>query len=350
MVIFRADGNAGLGSGHVMRCLSIANAARQAGQDCIFVTASDDFEAMITAQGHRNYILNTDYRDLESENFLPALSPYAPSALFVDSYFVSAGYLDRLGRQCKESGTRLVYIDDVLAFPYPCDILLNYNIYGKEADYKGLYSGRRTPRFLLGTMYAPLRTEFGNPSVRVVKERADSIFVSTGGADPEHMAVELVRAARRQNYTFHVVIGSLNRDKERIRQLSDGYDNIVLHENVTSMSSLMQACDVAISAAGSTLYELCATQTPTITYVLADNQKPGAEGFASLGIMKNCGDARELGSRELAEGLIRFAAGLADDFAERRHIAEAMRTVVDGQGAGRIIQEVLGNFRPCGLI
>lgn len=350
MVIFRADGNAGVGSGHVMRCLSIANAARQAGEDCIFVTASDDFEAVITAQGHRNYILNTDYRDLESEDFLPALSPYAPSVLFVDSYFVSAGYLGRLKQQCKESGTRLVYIDDVLAFPYPCDILLNYNIYGKDADYKELYSDRQIPQLLLGTMYAPLRTEFQNPAVRVVKERAGSIFVSTGGADPEHMAVELVRAARRRDYTFHVVVGSLNSDKERIRQLSDGYDNIVLHENVTSMSSLMQACDVAISAAGSTLYELCATQTPTVTYVLADNQKPGAEGFASHGIMRNCGDVRQLGSRELAERLIRFAVGLADDFDERRHIAGAMRTVVDGRGAKRIIQAVSGNFRPCGLI
>lgn len=345
MVIFRADGNTQVGSGHVMRCLSIADAVRQAGEECVFVTASGEFADVIAARGHGNYILHTDYRDMESEDFLPALSPYKPSALFVDSYFVSAGYLGGLAEHCRECGTRLVYIDDVLAMPYPCDMLVNYNIYARASDYESLYAGRRRPEFLLGTAYAPLRAEFCKLPRRVVQDRAASILISTGGADPEHMTVELVRAAGRQDYLFHIVVGSLNRDREAIRRLADGYSNIVLHENVTDMSSLMQTCDLAISAAGSTLYELCATQTPTITYVLADNQVPGAEGFAFHGIMRSCGDVRSLGSRELAESLIRSALSLADDAEERRRIARVMQTVVDGQGARRIISKALGGRR-----
>ncbi|MCM1118713.1 MAG: UDP-2,4-diacetamido-2,4,6-trideoxy-beta-L-altropyranose hydrolase [bacterium] len=340
MVIFRADGNAEVGSGHVMRCLSIADAARQVGEECIFVTASDDFADIIAARGHGNHILHTDYRDMESEEFLPALSPYRLSTLFVDSYFVSVGYLSKLAERCRERGIRLVYIDDVLAMPYPCDVLVNYNIYAKANVYENLYAGRRMPELLLGTAYAPLRAEFGKLPCRAVRDRAESILISTGGADPKHMAVELVRAARGQDYLFHVVVGSMNRDREAIRSLAAGCGNIILHENVTAMSALMQTCDLAISAAGSTLYELCATQTPTVTYVLADNQMPGAEGFASRGIMRSCGDVRDMGSRELAESLICKALELAGDTAERRRMAQAMRTVVDGQGAGRIIGRV----------
>lgn len=340
MIIFRADGNAKVGSGHVMRCLSIADAARQAGEECVFVTASDYFQPVIMKRGYTNYVLHTDYRDMESEDFLPAFNLCAPSVLFVDSYFATVKYLVKMKERCQKIGIKLVYIDDMFMFPYPCDMVLNYNIYAREDDYRELYTGQSMPQLLLGTVYTPLRMEFQNLPVRRIEQEVNGIFVSTGGADPEHMAVELVRQARFRNYTFHFVMGTLNGDKEKLYKLSEGYENIIIHENVTSMSSLMQSCDVAISAAGSTLYELCATQTPTVTYVLADNQKPGAEEFSSYGLMKNCGDVRELGNRELAKRLVDSAIDLANDCEERSRIARKMRIVVDGRGAERICMEI----------
>lgn len=346
MLIFRADGNAELGSGHVMRCLSIADAARRLGEDCLFVTASGDFEGVIAARGHKNYILHTDYRNMGSEDFLPFLRPYPLTALFVDSYFVSEPYLSHLAGHCRNVGAKLIYVDDLAAFPYPCDLLLNYNIYARAADYGRLYAGRQMPGLLLGTAYAPLREEFANLAARAVREEASDIFISTGGADSEHMAVELLQAAGQWPYTFHVVIGSLNRDRELLHKLSEGCGNIVLHENVTSMSSLMRSCDVAISAAGSTLYELCAAQTPTVTYVLADNQKPGAAGFSAHGIMENAGDVRELGNRKLAEKLVCSAASLAKDANARRRIIRAMQDVTDGCGAERLLQDLLISSPP----
>lgn len=343
MIVFRADGNAMIGAGHIMRCLSIAQGARLIGEECVFVTASNEFEAAITSRGYKNYVLNTDYRDMESEDICSILDLCCPAVLFVDSYQVTDTYLARLKVYCEDAGITLVYVDDVLAFPYPCHKLLDYNIYGTDADYIGLYGGGKLPELLLGTKYAPLREEFQNMPERDIRKEAKHVLVSTGGADSEHMTMELVKVARGQNRIFHFVIGALNKDIQRIREYAEGYGNIVLHEGVSDMAELMCHCDVAISAAGSTLYELCATQTPTVTYILADNQIPGAEGFASRGIMKNCGDVRVLGNKALAEVLIDTADVLANDYEERARIAERMRLVVDGKGAERVIRAVLTN-------
>ena len=119
------------------------------------------------------------------------------------------------------------------------------------------------------------------------------------------------------------------------------HKSIVVHENVKRMDELILSCDVAVSAAGSTLYELCATGTPTITYVLADNQIPAAKEFDARGIIKNCGDIRDMGNKALAKCLVDEVVSLAEDYNERKRISELMGTVVDGKGARRIVESVL---------
>ena len=107
------------------------------------------------------------------------------------------------------------------------------------------------------------------------------------------------------------------------------------------MSELMLNCDVAISAAGSTLYELCATQTPTITYILEDNQQPVADAFAELKVLMNCGDIRNMGPVILADKLIYNAINLCEDYDKRKMISRLQASIVDGKGASRIIDSVI---------
>lgn len=340
MFVFRADGNSQIGSGHVMRCLSIADAAKNAGEECVFVTASDDMKGIIQAKKYDDLILNTDYRNMEAEGILSAVDTFQPSVIFVDSYYVTEKYLQELKRWCEKAECKLVYIDDIEAFPYPCHMLLNYQIHGSEADYRMLYEKASLPGLMVGTEYVPLRREFLTVGARKIKSEVRNVFVSTGGADSEHLSVELIKAVDSCDLTFHFVIGSMNRDKSILSELSKN-KNVKLYENVTGMAELMMACDIAISAAGSTLYELCATQTPTITYVLADNQAPIAEGFSSRSVMENCGDIRVLGGRALAVKLIQSAVNLADNFRERHRVSGIMKTMVDGGGAKRIVDAVL---------
>lgn len=342
MIIFRTDGNPQIGAGHIMRCLSIANKAKDFGETCLFIVSSDHFKNIITDSGHKIENLKSDYSRMEPEDMLPALDVYRPSAVFVDSYFVTEKYLLALHEKCSDIETELVYMDDRCIIPYSCDFLVNYNVFARLDVYEKLYNATEQPTFLLGSLYAPLRKEFQNSDVRTVLQQAVNIFVSTGGADPEHLTVDMIeKASKATQYTFHFVVGMMNPDRTRIMKMSEKYKNIIVHENVKRMDELMRSCDVAISAAGSTLYELCATQTPSITYVLADNQIPAAEEFDFLGIMKNCGDIRTLGNKALANKLVDEAVNLAENYGDRKCMSSLMRTVADGNGAERILKKVL---------
>ena len=304
--------------------------------------SSSEFERLILSHGHKVKRLMSDFQNLEADDYRAVFGEEFPQVMFVDSYYVTSEYLQQLCKLGKEQSFQVVYIDDVLAFPYDCDFLLNYNIYGEAAKYEALYGMKTMPKLLMGTDYVPLREEFQNQPLRNVKAQRRDILVSTGGADFCHLALDLLKAAGGREGTFHFVIGKMNQDKESLYKLASQYDNVVIHENPPKMSELMKWCDVAISAAGSTLYELCAVQTPTITYVIADNQMPGAERFEELGIIPSCGDVRCLGNEALAQKLVDSALKLAADYDERCRLAKRMRSLVDGNGAKRIVENVLG--------
>lgn len=346
MILFRADGNARVGLGHVMRCLSLADAFQAAGETCRFLLADGGAAALVRGRGHDVTVLDTAYDAMETElgRMEALIREEAPRALVVDSYFVTAGYLSTLRAACDGRGAVLAYVDDVLAFPYDCHVLLNYNIYADEQAYRALYGERPLPRLLLGTAYAPLRREFRDLPRRTTRPAGRDILVSTGGADTAGMAAALARAASGdayRRYRFRFLVGAMSDSRAELEALAAAAPGITLHSGVTDMAGLMGACDAAISAAGSTLYELCATQTPTVTYVVADNQIPGADGFARRGILRCAGDVRQLGREALAERCISQAAALAEDADARSAVSARMAAVVDGRGASRVAQSLL---------
>jgi UDP-2,4-diacetamido-2,4,6-trideoxy-beta-L-altropyranose hydrolase len=342
MIVFRADGNSKIGMGHIMRCLSIANSAKELGQKCLFVVSTDGLQDLITSNGHQIIRIQSNCYDLKSQELDPILDEYNPSAVFVDSYYVSEEFFSGLHEKCKKINCVLVYIDDRCEIAFECDYLINYNIFSRVDLYEKLYSGKAKPLFLLGTQYAPLRKEFQNIAYRENKSSVKNIFVSTGGADSEHFTIDLINEAiKEKSFIFHIVLGMMNLDKSQIEEMAEKAENILIHENVKRMDELMLSCDVAISAAGSTLYELCATQTPCVTYVLVDNQIPAAKVFDDKGIIKNCGDIRKSGNTGLAKDIIEEIKRLSEDTDERNRISDCMKKVVDGKGAGRIIEEVI---------
>lgn len=341
MIFFRADGNPQIGSGHIMRCLSIAEAARDIGKKCIFITASDDMTSVIKEKSFDNIILKSNFSNMESENIIPILEEYTNPTIIVDSYYASREYLKALKVYCEKKGGKLIYIDDIKKYAYPCDVLINYQIHGDVEEYDSIYKGEEKPKYIIGTNYVPLRKEFLPSTNRKVTERADNIIVTTGGSDPEHLTIELVKIAKSINKTFHFVIGTVNADRALIEKEAENCTNIKIHVNVSNISMLMKKCDVAISAAGSTLYELCATQTPTVTFVLAENQIPIAKEFSAKGIIYNCGDVRELGTKALAEKLMKEVLLLCKNYGKRHLLAKTMKTIVDGLGTSRILEEII---------
>ena len=339
MILFRADGNSTIGSGHIMRCLSIADALRDRGKECIFVTAGSEMEDRIRSIGFETRVLGTDYRQMEDE--LPAmlgiLRELVPETLIVDSYYVTSAYFRAIPQD-----VRTVYIDDLATCAFPTDIVLNYNLFAAEETYRELYKrfDVRCPTLLLGSRYAPLRKEFHNCEARELKERIENVLVLTGGADPGHVALRylrhLVRSPLQHRFCFHFVLGAMNSDVKEIRNLASGCENIEIHENVSQMYALMSQCDVAISASGSTLYELCACGVPIIAYVLADNQIELARAFQNRGAALFAGDVRE--NPAFPEAFDRFLEQLDENSELRRRISQAACRLVDGNGAVRIAE------------
>ena len=339
-ILIRADGNEHIGAGHIMRCLSIGKEAKILGVDVSFVTADKSFLSILQYNGFKVYVLDTDYKAMETELdvFLPILIQEKPDAVILDSYYVTPYYMESV-----KNITKLVYIDDVLAFPYPVDILINYNVYASKTKYLKLYSDKKIPKMLLGCKYIPLRDEFQKGKAIKIESTVKSILFSAGGSDPERIALRftenIIANESFSDIVFHIVLGSFEPDSNKIEEISKSNINIVPHRNVSRMSDLMLQCDLAVSAAGSTLYELCACGVPTITYVLADNQLPGATAFSDLGIMVNAGDDRTDGN--LIENINDAILCLISNIAIRKLMQSKGMSFVDGNGAKRIVQEIM---------
>ena len=161
---------------------------------------------------------------------------------------------------------------------------------------------------------------------------------------------------------FHIILDTIETDVEKIKKLAEKHTQICIHQNVKKMSELMQQCDMAVSAAGSTLYELCACGMPTITYVLADNQKLGESSLCGTGVMKSAGAWKSLGGGRFVRrqggmrsaGDVRTKTGFWDDLMdmmdllaenceERQKMRESAVRTVDGMGAEHIIKNLMSS-------
>ena len=332
MILIRVDANEYIGIGHLMRCFSVARALDKRGERILFVTADHNGDALIEQQGYDVVCLNSDWKEMENEKIGRVVEEYKPSILLLDSYNVTKAYIDGLDKI-----VRIAYFDDLNKTCWNVDYLINYNIYANVFDYSE-YIATKT-KLLLNPQYAPLRDEFKNCSKHRVEVVSD-ILVSAGGADPACITEKLITAIcpELNRMRFHFVVGMLNPRIKIIKSLAKGKENVVLHINESNISELMKNCTIAISAAGTTLYELCAVGIPTVTYTMADNQLLAAEQFNKQGIMINSGDCREEG---FTNKLKKQLCMLIENRRLREELSDKMQNLVDGEGATRIAEALL---------
>lgn len=339
-IFFRVDGNEIIATGHVMRCISIAKQAIRYHCQVVFVTADDKMHSLIEQQGFVCNSLHSKWNDLESETeqMLSYIDQNKVKLLFVDSYYVTEAYLQALS--CH---TRVVYLDDLNRFVYPVHTVVNYGIWSMRLYDKERYKKQQLEtNFLLGARYIPLREEFENVKYQV-HSTVKKVLVTTGGTDQLHVSEKLLEAVMREadlnGLEYHVIVGCFNKNKDKLYQIAEKYKSVCLHENVTNMAWWMQQCDVAISASGTTLYELAACGIPTICLEVADNQR-GAEQWERDGYMFYAGNAMtdmDKCVRRCVEELII----LKDNRERRMNKSRKMQTLVDGLGAERIAKYLL---------
>lgn len=333
----RADANDEIATGHIMRCITIAKQMKKLRQKIIFFTA-DEYAHDLLAQAGMEYIcLNTSWESMEGETdrLKGELIKAGCTKLLVDSYQATREYFDSINDICK-----VIYIDDCFADVYPVDMIINYNAYHVRFPYREAYEGKA--KLLLGTEYVPLREEFQKAYTKEMGQ--PNILLSSGGGDAYDALSGILWSAEREtaleNAIFHVVVGKFNSNREKLEELERKGANIKLHYNVSDMAELMGQCDMAVSAAGTVLFELCAMQIPTVFFVCADNQRYDSEFFAQRKRMLFAGDIRQ--DREgCLERINESLKLLIGDGRMRERMKKAVRQVTDGRGAARIAEEIV---------
>lgn len=340
LIFIRTDANKNIASGHAMRCLTIARALRELGHHVTFLVSDEESVNFLTSQSEASLLcLSSDYHNLENElpQLLSLLKKEKPYALLLDSYFASRHYMESVKAVCP-----LVYLDDLQQFSYPADLIINYDIHTDAAFYGD------TP-VLLGTPYTPLREQFCQVPYEVKKEVSE-ILISTGGTDPDNSAARIFesfsasRAFSSKKLTFHILTGSMNPNKTSLYALSKKEPRLIIHENIEQVASLMSSCDLALSAGGTTLFELCAVGVPTLSFSVSDAQYHCVHAFSDAGIIPYSGDVRE--GAAFYERLLSMSIKIAESHAARVRLSARMKQFVDGQGAQRIAEAILSVSLP----
>ncbi len=345
MIIIRADAGPKIGAGHIMRCLSVAESLKRKNEEVVFISADDHAKKIVEEKDFDCLVLGTDSSSPEKDTDLIVRSDAYErcNALITDGYNFHRDFFEPV-----KGDKKLIYFDDLICETYPADMIINYNIFAGEDAYNKLYENEADlPKFLLGPKYAPLREEFSSAGQTKIKEKAENILILTGGADPCHVAYslceEIVSSAdsgrRSDKAVFHFVIGALSKDYDGINALSEKCPDIVIHRNVRDMRLLMTKCDMAVSAAGSTLYELCSCSVPTICYTSADNQIEAEKAFSQKGIMLSAGDVRK--KADFFKNLYALMTSLSGNASKRAELSKNAAGLVDGKGADRIADEII---------
>ncbi len=343
-LLLRADASSRIGTGHVMRCLALAQAWQDAGGRAHFASAHDlgSLGARLAADG-----FDCTRIDAEAGSQGDALATaqlahdLRAGWVVVDGYHFDARYQQAL----KAAGPRVLLLDDYGgAGHYHAGLVLNQNLGADAAWY-----ARREPdtRLLLGTRYALLRREFRPWRCwkRTVPEAARKVLVTLGGADPDNRTLLVVEALERIAALGLEAIVVVGASYGHLATLRDHRGRIDIRRNVTDMPALMAWADVAVAAGGTTSWERALLGLPSLVLVLADNQTAVAAACEQAGLAVNLGRAEHLPSGRLAEEL----TALLENRERRLAMAQKGRECVDGNGATRVAGE-LGREPASGLL
>lgn len=342
-VAVRVDGSLFIGMGHVIRSLALGSAFRRAGHEVVFFSR---FEPGISRLRAENFIVQSfdggltdgpgkEYEPAgDGENLRALLSGKCFDCLVTDSYRVDADYFQAVRQAVPVS----VYVDDLNRFPVDVDGVINGNINAQDLGYDAwpAAAGR-----WLGCSYNLLREEFRELPVLPTVPMARNILLTGGGGDSgpvlAFLAQSLLDSPVLSTMQLQVVAPGRSIADGDLKFLAQRYpQRVTVHRDVTDMVCLMRQCDLAISAGGTTLYELCAAGVPRIAYILADNQKGIVEAMACQELLISLGPVASLKPAAVAG----MTAALAADRCARERMRRIGRELVDGQGADRVVAKI----------
>lgn len=316
-IAFRTDASLQIGTGHVMRCLTLADAMRERGAHCTFIGRVHDGHLMDLVEHRRHKALRLPLR---SDGYAAAATPahavwlgtdWATDAqqsqqllvneavdwLVVDHYALD----DRWEQAMRTNSKRLMVIDDLADRSHDCDLLLDQNLGRDCADYSDLLKPNTAT--LIGPTYALLRPAFAQlrpySLARRIHPQFKRLLITMGGVDKDNVTGQVLNVLQKCQLPIDmqitVVMGPhapwLREVKEQATQTQVPTQVLV---GVDQMAQLMADSDLAIGAAGGTSWERCCLGLPTVLLVLAPNQHAGAQALFKSGAAITLENAQQL--------------------------------------------------------
>lgn len=343
-ILIRADSSIRIGSGHVMRCLTLADDLKQKGAEINFVCREESGNLI-------NYIESKKYKvhrlsagiDLNEEKRCAKiiLTEYEtePDWLIIDHYDSDISYESSLRSYVK----KIMVIDDLANRRHDCDLLLDQNFYENvKTRYNGFVPDRCIK--LIGPAYALLRPEFQNArqSLRERNGKITSILVFMGGVDLTNETCKVMKALKILNkteITIDVVVGSSNPHRDEIEYLAEQMQNVICHVNVKNMAALMASADLGIGAGGTTTWERCSMGLPALVITVAENQINIAKSLAQCGCIINLGWHETVNESTIISAM----ENLISNPGEMHQMSFKGLQLVDAGGVRRVAEKVRDN-------
>lgn len=354
-VAFRVDGSSQIGMGHIIRSMSLAKSFEKMEHEVVFISKEIMGIEALKLSGFEVISLeiinsreNIDGYSYENKNerlndlvqLKEIFKKIEIDLLIVDSYNVDAQYFLKLKKEVK----KIAYIDDIYKKNYDLDIWINGNIDAKNKNYEI----DKNKLYLLGPKYNLIRDEFKNANRHKLNKDIQNIMITTGGTDYYELSIYLsnMLIASGIDANINIVVGLGFENLDKLIQLKDRNLQIKLfttakenkNKNLKykTMPEIMSLADLAISSGGSTLYELCAMGTPTIAFILAENQLGIVKTFEELGYIENLGWYNEINEIKL----INLVNKINNQIKLREKLSMKGQNLVDGKGSDRIVLEI----------
>jgi len=358
-IAVRVDASIEMGMGHLIRCITLANALSAEGARVSFLMRDHAaaFGRLAESAGHQLCLLPASARGhapsadppLAHAHWLPvswqedavqtseAIGRLgAVDWLVVDHYALDA----RWEREQRRSAPRILAIDDIADRAHDADILLDQNLsLSTETRYRSLLP--KDCRLLLGPRYALLRPEFAETRKRMSPRSGAvrRILVCFGGSDPSNetaKALAAIAAVSATELGVDVAIGMGNPHADAVDAFCRNLGRATLHRGADNMAELMARADLAIGAGGVMCWERCCLGLPTIALDIASNQVGALTALAAAGAVDYLGAAASVDSERLAQAV----GALARNPARLRAMAERALEMTDGEGASRVCAEM----------
>jgi len=359
-IVFRVDGSIQMGTGHVMRCLTLAEELQRLGHSCVFICREHpgNLGDFITNKGFVVHLLSTtngvnftaedddtvhaewlgvSWR-IDAEQTLVALGSMEVDWLVVDHYALDARWEKLLGKAFGQ----IMVIDDLADRHHACDLLLDQNLGREIADYDHKVPEHCTR--LIGPKYALLRPEFARLREKSLERRKTPelkrILISLGGVDRTNVTAQVLSVLHDSQLSseteLDVIMGAAAPYLNDIQvQVSQIRFRATISVNVGDMAERMCRADLSIGAAGSTSWERCCLGLPAITVVLADNQRSAAHALSQQGVAivaKNPEKIPDALNQLLSIGNLVKTLAL---------MSELGANLIKGEGCLRVVEELI---------